>query len=140
MSSGVLSGIVITHHWSENGLWKQKVSLGSEEFVEAIWRCTHLWEVIEAGNAGNLPTFQGSAAGVSQGVTENIVPICTIKVYAGGGGVQVELHSFLAQMTFKWLTSSQSQFAPGKKPAPTEEEAMWDATEAAVIWTALKNL
>jgi len=29
-----------------------------------------------------------------------------------------------------WLTSSQSHFTPGKKPAPTEEEAMLDATEA----------
>jgi hypothetical protein len=52
------------------------------------------------GNAGDLPTFQGSAAGVSQGVTKNMtvrfVPIYTIKVYSGGGGVQVELHSFLA--------------------------------------------
>jgi len=42
------------------------------------------------GNAGDVPTFQGPAAGVSQGVTEKIkvrfVPIYTIKVYAGRGG------------------------------------------------------
>jgi hypothetical protein len=31
-----------------------------------------------------------------------------------------------------WLTSSQSHFTPGKKLAPTEEEAMLDATEA--VW------
>jgi hypothetical protein len=40
------------------------------------------------GNAFKLPTFQDSAAGVSQGVTVNIevrfFPIYTIKVYAGG--------------------------------------------------------
>jgi hypothetical protein len=54
---------------------------------------THLWEVIGAGNAGDMTTFQGSVAGVTQGVTENIevrfFPIYTIKVYAGGGGGQV---------------------------------------------------
>jgi hypothetical protein len=33
-------------------------------------------------------------------------------------------------MKVKWLTSSQDQFTPGKKSAHTEEEAMWDATEA----------
>jgi hypothetical protein len=33
-------------------------------------------------------------------------------------------------MEVKWLTSFQGHFTLGKKLIPTEEEAMWDATEA----------
>ena len=53
------------------------------------------------GNAGDLPTFHDSAAGVSQGVTENKGKVCPYLYTKGlcwgrGEGAQVELHSFTA--------------------------------------------